>query len=207
MKTTETLIFLIEGGKALELVKAHIAARLATEQEIRAICTELGVSEYTTNPINGHLVGVVFPAERHPDFKVPTRRGVSYPKKGSEWEKRLQAHKGYPAQTSIIQEQLGVPCTIEWEDATGHGWQHIGNCLNECGFLYLGTDGPYGMWIPNIPAEVAKIEAEGRVVVNAAKTFKPELEGCRLIEREEWEILVAQHKLEQKRKKQEGGTA
>lgn len=203
MSSTEFLIFLIEGGKALELVKAHIAARLATEKEIRAICTELGVSEYTTNPINGKLVGVVFLAERHPDFKVPTRRGISYPRKGSEWEKRLMAHKGYPSQNSIIQEQLGVPCSIEHKDATGHGWTCIGNFLNECGFLYLSADGPYGMWIPNVPAEVAKFEAKGSVVVNAAKIFKPEFEDCRLIEREEWDILVAQHKLEEKRKKQE----
>lgn len=201
MKTTDTLILMIEGGKALDLVKTHIAARGECEKANREICRELGVDQYTADPLNGQLRGVVFKGKKHPDFKVPNRKGISYPKKGTEWEKRLNAQAGHPDQSWAIQQQLGVPCTIESQKGTSRGWSHIGNPLAECGFLFLGADGPYAMWIPNIPAEVAAKEAEGYTVTGAAKQFNPEsLDGCRLIDQEEWDLLVAQYKLERKRK-------
>ncbi|MGC5808004.1 hypothetical protein [Ralstonia pseudosolanacearum] len=57
------------------------------------------------------------------------------------------------------------------------------------------TDSPQ---FPDVPGAVARDEAKGYAVAEPAKSFKLEFEGCRRIEQEEWDILVAQHKLEEK---------
>jgi hypothetical protein len=209
MRNTEDLIFMIEGGKALELVKQHIADRLQVHEANVAMCKELGVTNIITDRCTGNLLGVVFPGERHPDFKVPGRNGDCYPKKNTEWAKRLADAPRYRMPTEIIHDELGVPCSLSYTSTNGaQGWTCIGSMMQECGFLYLGEHGPYAMWIPNVPAEVALIEEDGKNTVDEpARSFVPEFEGCRLIEAEEWEILVAQHKLEKKRKQTEGATA
>ena len=197
------LIFMIEGGKALELVKSHIAERITTRAAIRKMATELGITDAVTDILTGNLQGVIFPGERHPDFKAPNRKGVSYPKKNSEWGKRFNAAPRYQPPASVIHDAMGVPCSLEYTEGQSHGWTSIGSPLQECGFLYISENGPYAMWIPDVPAEVAAMEADGKTVAEPAKSFVPEFDGCRRIEKEEWEILAAQHKLEQKRAKQE----
>lgn len=201
------LIFMIEGGKALELVKAHIAERKTVRAAVQAIAKELGIQDGVTSSLEGHLLGVRFPGERHPDFKAPDRKGVCYPKKNSEWEKRFAAAPRYQHPPTVISRAFGVPLSLHYKDGTGEGWTLIGNGFNECGFLYLSEHGPYAMWIPNVPEEVKHMEAEGKTVEEPAKSFVPEFEGCRRIEKEEWDILVAQHKLAEKKKAVEGASA
>lgn len=206
MRNTENLIFMIEGGKALELVKQHIADRKQVREANLAMCEELGVENIVTDRFTGNLKAVVFPGDRHPDFKVPDRNGACYPKKNTEWAKRLADAPRYRMPTEIIHDELGVPCSLSYTGKDGgRGWSCIGSMMQECGFLYLSENGPYAMWIPNVPAEVALMEEDGKNMVDEpARSFVPEFEGCRRIEKEEWELLVAQHKLQQKRKQAEG---
>lgn len=207
MRNTENLIFMIEGGKALELVKQHIADRKRVKEANWAMCQELGVENIVTNRFTGKLEAVVFPGERHPDFKVADRYGACYPKKNTEWAKRLAEAPHYRVPVKVIHEELGVPCSLSYTSHDGgRGGTRIGSMMQECGFLYLSESGPYAMWIPNVPAEVALIEENGkRTVDEPARSFVPVFEGCRRIEKEEWELLVAQYKLEQKRKRAEQG--
>ncbi|WP_150622366.1 hypothetical protein [Pandoraea horticolens] len=51
----------------------------------------------------------------------------------------------------------------------------------------------------DIPEVVADIEARGYTVEEPTKSFALSFEGCRRLEDEAWEILVAQHKLAEKR--------
>lgn len=195
----EKAIFMIEGGKALDLVKAFIAERIRVSAEVRALAKELGVEHIYTSRATGVLTGVQFKDKVHPDFKKPDRKGISFPKKGSEWEKRLREQVGHQDQSAIIANAFNVPLSISYSDDAGSGVRCLGVPFTECGFLYLGADGPYAMWVPDVPAEVAHSESRGYTVGEPAKSFKLEFEGCRRIEREEWEILVAQQKLDEKR--------
>lgn len=203
------ILFMVEGGKALELVKAHIEEHKVVIAARKTIAAELGIEHGVTDPLDGRLLGVRFPNDRHPDFKAPNRKGICYPKKNSEWAKRFTEAPGYQNQTNVISHAFGVPCSLAYTTKDGgQGWTCIGNMLNECGFLYLSENGPYAMWIPNVPAEVALMEEDGKKTVEEpARSFVPKFEGCQRIEEEEWEILVAQHKLEKKRKKAEGAPA
>ncbi|QBJ80551.1 hypothetical protein [Aquitalea sp. USM4] len=195
----KSLIFLIEGGKALELIKAHIAQKKVVVAARKAMADELGISEGVTDVIDGRLLAVAFSGQRHPDFKAPDRKGMSYPKKRSEWEKRFAEAPACKDPVTVIGEELGVPTSISYTNAGGFGgWSSIGNPLRECGFLYLSENGPYAMWIPDIPSAVSSHEADGYQVKEPAKSFIPEFEGCRRIENEEWDIMVARHKLAKK---------
>ncbi|OQS34267.1 hypothetical protein B0T40_15600 [Chromobacterium haemolyticum] len=200
-------IFLIEGGLALELVKTHIAERKAVRAAAQEMAKELGVTECVTSRFDGHLIGVCFPGERHPDFTVPDRKkGVSYPKKKSAWEKRFGAAPRFQCPAAMIEEAFNVPTFLSYKEGQVRGRTCIGHPLFECGFLFF-ENGPYAMWIPDVQGEVARMEAEGKSVEEPARSFVPEFDGCRRIEQEEWDILVAQHKLEKKRKQSEGVAA
>lgn len=189
-------IFMIEGGRPLELVKAHIEARLRTTNEAHAICRELGVQNYRRCNQTGVLVSVQFPGAVPPGWTKPGRYGGSRPKRGNAWKERLASLQGHPDPVMTISDALQIPLSIGYSQQAGEGWMRIGTMLTECGFLYLSADGPYAMWCPDVPAYVAALEAEGdKQIKEPAKSFRLQFDGCRRIHREEWDLLVAQHKL------------
>jgi hypothetical protein len=196
------LIFMIESGKALELVKQHIADRLESIERAKAVAIELRAADVSTSRVDGTVVAVRFNGAPHPDFKKPDKYG-SRPRKGTEWAKRLAAQQGYEHDSRLIMHGLGVPCGISYSGNGGSGSRLIGVPFNECGFLFLCKDGPYAMWIPDIEAEVKAYLDKGCAVEEPALSFRPQFDGCRRIETEEWDILVAQHKLARKRSQRE----
>jgi hypothetical protein len=197
------ILFMIEGGKALDLVKQHIEDKLRVARERNAIARELGIEDIYVSNMDGTLLGVLFKGDVHPDFKKPDRKGRSSPKKGTEWAKRFEDQKGFTRPTNVISEAFDVPLSIGYSSADGEWTGHrcIGNPFHECGFLHFGKEGPFAMWVPDVPGEVAESEKAGQIVEEPAKSFKLEFDGCRRIEPEEWEILVAQHKLAEKKAK------
>ena len=195
---TEKLIFMIEGGKALDLVKHHIAERQRVSAANRALIGDLQIDEYWVSRHDGTLSAVSFKGDTHPQFTKPTKHG-SRPKKGSEWARRFAEQNGYSNPSDVIAEAFSIPLSISYGVGTGDGWRRIGFPFSECGFLYLSSDGPYAMWIPDVAAEVRADHDRGHTVAEPARSFTPHFDGCRHIEQEEWDILVAQHKLAKKR--------
>lgn len=192
------LIFIIEGGKALRLVKDHIAARQAVTLSNRALAKELGIEEATSDIQTGVLRGVVFKGAVHADFTKPSRKSISFPKKGTDWHKRFASQVGHEPAEQVISRELGVPTSLSYTTASGEGWRMIGMPFRACQFLWLTHDGPYAMVIPDVAAEVKDMESDGSLVTEPDRSFKAEFDGCRLIEDEEWELLVAQHNLAKK---------
>lgn len=194
-------IFMIKGGKALELVKQHISERQRVARERSDLARELGVEDVYISNMDGVLLGVRFKGAVHPDFKKPDRKGISHPKARTAWKERFDAQKGFPRPTTVIAEAFDIPLSLQYghTEGDGHGWRSIGNRFNECGFLYLSVDGPYAMWVPDVPQEVTEAEARGLTIAEPAKSFRLEFDGCKRIEKEEWDILVAQHNLAKKR--------
>ncbi len=193
------LYFMIEGGKALDLVKAHIAKVKDTDAFNRAVCEELGVRRFWPSVSNGVVRGVVFEGAVHPEFKKPNRQGGSTPKKGTEWDRRFQAHEGFDKFGYTIAESMGVPTDINYTFEGGHGGGAVGSGFRAGGFLFLSEDGPYACWFPDVVAAVREHEARGHTVKEPAKSWKPEIDGARPILKEEWELLVAEHKLSEAR--------
>ncbi|QMI49708.1 hypothetical protein [Burkholderia sp. MBR-1] len=198
------ILFMIEGGRALELVKQHIAERQRVHAANRALLQDLGVDEYWSSRDDGTVSRVRFRSTPHPEFTKADKNG-SRPKKGTEWARRFAAQKGHVNSSGVIADAFGIPLSVSYGNAGGSkGWRAIGYPLSECGFLWLSTDGPYAMWIPDVEAEVRADRERGYEVGEREAAFRAEFEGCRLIEREEWEILVAQHKLAQKKSATQG---
>lgn len=192
-------VFLIEGGKALEFIKQYIAERLYIRSNNKVICDELGVDEICTDITSGVITRVVFKDKVHKDFTVPDKRGTSRPKVGTEWAKRFNAQKGYRHCSAIIEDQLQVVTSLNFNTSRGsESWRHLGDLFFPCGFLYMSHDGPYAMYMPDLPRECEAIEAEGGTIINLP-TRELQFEGCKRIEKEEWEIMVLQHKLAEKK--------
>lgn len=190
---------MIESGKALDLVRQHISERKRVAQQNGAMAAEIGATEIWTSRDDGTVMSVRFGDKHHPEFTKPGRYGCR-PKKGTEWAKRFEAQEGYDNPAYVIAREFAIPLSISYSlPDGGTGWQCIGTPLCECGFLFFSALGPYAMWVPDIPAIVADSEARGYTVAEPAKSFALSFEGCRRIEDEEWEILVAQHKLAEKR--------
>ena len=203
---SDSLLFMIEGSPMLPLVRQHIAevlrVREANKQLLDPLHKEYGVERVSVDRENGTVLAVMFPKKVHPDFTKPSGRNrTSHPKKGTEWASKFAAQQGHEGASHIISSTLNIPLSIEYSDADGKGSRIIGGFFDECGFLYLSEEGPYAMWIPDVQAEVADDVKRGYTVEEPAASFKPEFPGCKRIEQEEWDILVAQHKLAEKKAK------
>lgn len=197
----DKLIYLIESGPALQAIKDHIAERKRVQTEVLTLAARYGVEQGSICRSTGVLLGVQFrPRQGHPDFCKP-RKGVSYPKKGTEAKAAFMRQKGHESESKVISELFCVPLCLNWTHPDGSNW---GCCvafpLTECGFLYFSEAGPYALWIPNVPSAIARMEAEGKKV---QQSFNPDLPGCRQLMREEWDFMVAQHQLEKKRRELE----
>lgn len=205
-------MYMIEGGLPLELVKKHIAEVLRVKEKIRELCDDLSedsrvatekggsVSRITTDVFDGRLRGVVFKGAIHPDFAKKAVRGANYPKKGSYWAARFGAQAGYESPEKIIAKAFNVPTYVSYTSPDGcEGGKAIGPLFRSCGFLYVSKDGPYAMWTPDVAGEVADLEIAGWEVSPDIKDFKMPMDGLRAIEEEEWDILVLQHKLKEKK--------
>ena len=196
---TKSVIFMVESGRALDLVKQHIAERRRVSGDVRAMADELGTQSVFTDRSSGVLTGIDFGrVAPHVDFKKPNKYGASYPKKGSDWARRFKEQLCYANPAEVIAREFDVPMTIHYKTDGGEGWRHIGGMMAECGWLYLSADGPYAMWVPDVEAEVAEDVARGNTVSEPAASFVPKFDGCRRVEHEEWDILVAQHALAKK---------
>lgn len=192
-------IYMIEGGKALDLVKRRIEDVRRVQQQNHDLAKELGAARYRVRICEGTISTVEFKGDVHPQFTKPGKYG-SRPKKGTEWEKRFAEQKGHiESESTEISNAFNIPLCISYKGGESSGSRIIGAPLQECGFLYLSADGPYALWIPDVAAEVADTESRGYTVSEPAKSFDMILPGCRRIEKEEWQILVAQHELEKKR--------
>ena len=198
----DSVYFLIEGGKALELVKERVAEVIRVREGVRALAEELGIREGGTDRMTGTLSYVIFPdpSMAPADFKKPDRRGRSYPKKGTEWAKKFASQVGYKSAESMIADGLGVPTCLHWTHPDGSWGNRNMGILDSCGFLFLSADGPYSMWVPNVPKEIEELVKENpeAVVGEPARSFKLEFAGCTRIEKERWEIMVLEHQLKEK---------
>jgi hypothetical protein len=201
-------LFLIENGKALELVQSHMAEKERVAREVRELLKPLNVAEYWSSRDDGTAMTVRFAAAGHPDFTKPDRRG-SRPKKGTEWAKRFAEQRGYQNSSTLIATAFNVPLSISYgRDGLSSGWRAIGYPFNECGFMWIKSENVYVMYVPDVAAEVRESEAHGFVVAEPAKSFSMQFEGCRRILPEEWDARVAQYKLKVAQEKQaEAATA
>lgn len=208
MSERRDLYFAVEGGATLELARKYVAERAAVEKNNRSLAKELGADQYVVSILDGVLSGVVFGGRSHADFKKPDRRGVSFPKKGSDWEKKLAETRGYDRRGFKLAKALGVPIDIEYIGKGVHGSGMIsGGFGSGVGFLYLSEDGPFALYIPDIAQRVAHYEAQGYTVKGECKDFKPEFAGARPIMKEEWELVIAQHDLADAKKAAEQAVA
>ena len=195
MKELANAIFLVEGGKALELVKAHLEEVLRVRKQSQDLVREMdGVTTVWTDKTNGIVKAVEFPGERHPDFKKPTENTGSKPKKGTQWAQKFAAQVGYKNPADIIMEAFRIPGVLQYSGKRGGK----GSCLagipgQEAEFLYLGENGPFAMVLPDIEAQVAQRVAEGETVEEPARSFKMSFEGCRRVSDEQWHEMVTEH--------------
>jgi len=194
--------YIIESGKAMEMVKHHIAERIRVKNSVIDLLEKLGAEghEAWTDIRTGVLVAVSFNRGKQPTgFTVPDSRGKSWPKKGTEWATRFSQQQGYSPANEEIAHAFNVPLSIEYTANGGEsGSRGVGFPLTQCGYLYLGKEGPYAMWIPDVGTIVSEMEREGHTVTSNARLFSMFIDGCRRIEPEEWEIMVLQHELREK---------
>lgn len=198
---TARAYYMIESGKALEMIKHHIAEQIRVQNEILSLLSEIGMTnrEVWRDIRTGVLTSIHCKRGEQPEgFTVPDVKGRTHPKKGTDWAKRFEAQRGHVDPSVEIAEALNIPLTLAYtsEDG-GRGSRHIGLPLARCGYLFMGVDGPYAMWIPDVEKLVAEHEGKGDMVTGPAKQFSMRIEGCRRIDPKEWEILVKQHELAQ----------
>lgn len=191
------LYFLIEGGQTLELVKSHIAARQEQHERNAAFAADIGADQWYESILDGTVSGVVL-KERRSDFTKPDRKGISRPKKGTECFERWENQTGWDRRGYELAKVLGVPTDINYKKEDSEGWTGVTHGFTSgVGFLYLSADGPYSLYVPDVAERVAHYRDQGYTV---DLTWPETFDGARPILKEEWELIVAQHAVEEARK-------
>jgi len=77
------------------------------------------------------------------------------------------------------------------------GWGSISRSMGAgCGFLYLTVEGPYCFYMPDIAERVQYYTDQGYTV---DIDYPTEFDGARPILKEDWELIVAQHAVDEAR--------
>lgn len=205
----KNLHFLIEApGPAMTLITNWLAERDAVLARNKVLADDLGVTKYHFDRDTGVLTGALFETAPVPtDWRKPGKHGISWPKKNSDWAKRIAAQVGHRKASDLIRETLAIPTYMQCEKADGsRRGIDMGHWFEPCQFATVGMTAPYLLVIPNVAFYVAEAEAEGWVVPAAVKAFEPVFEGCRRIARDDWDLMVLQRKAAQRQAK-EGGAA
>jgi hypothetical protein len=204
MTKNNYLYFLVEGGTTLDICRAHIREKLDVLADQKAMLAELGEHvEWSQSPIDGKVWGVRFKDRgRHPEFTAPNKHGVCGPKKKSEWAAKFKAGRGWDKGGYGIAKALGVPTNIEYrrQGEEGGGMMSASPTFDAgVGFLWLDQDnGPFALYVYDIAARIADLKArEGYLVDEPANSWVPAFDGARQIHEAEWELLVAQHKVDE----------
>lgn len=192
---SKDLYFLIEGGQTLDLVKAHIAARTDQHERNAAFVSELGADQWYESILDGTVSSVVL-KERRTDFIKPDRKGISRPKKGTEWFDRWENQIGWDRRGYELAKTLGVPTDIRYsKDDGSYGMSSVSRGFTSgVGFLWLGPDGPYCLYVPDVAERVAYYRDLGYTV---DMKWPEAFDGARPILKEEWELIVAQHAVDE----------
>jgi hypothetical protein len=214
------VLYLIESGPMLDLVKHHIAERDRSRNAKVSILAQLGLNpekvQIWSHAYDGGMTGVQIPRglKMPPAFVAsnwtkPDSQGRSRPKKGTdEYKIFYDKEATYLPAEQLIAENLKVPCSIGYKEGGGEGWTRIGRMLSSCGFLWLHRDtGPYALWLPDVAACIVELRAQYK----GSKSFKIlggvdkwvlDTTGLKPLMQEEWDLMVAEHNLKQARAKQ-----
>lgn len=194
--------YLIESAHMVDMVKAYIADFERANAVNAELCREIGgVKACWLDQTSKAIYAVKFEGKHHPDFTKPRATGFSRPKKGSAWAKRFAENKGieYP-DVYRINDLFNVPFSLSYKTDDGEGSMLIGYFPKPAGFLFASEDGPLGLYIPDVARYVTSFEKRGIEVDPDVKSFDMNLEGCRRILKEEWELIAAKHELAQQQK-------
>ena len=196
MSDSQDVLYIIEDDPMLSAVKDYIEDRSAVFERSRQLAGQYGAERASRDRRDGRLIGVTFPhGQHHAEFTKPKgRHGLCFPKKGTHAAKVFDEQIGHVNAETLIATTFKVPLWLKYSrDDGSHGGCCIGRMLAACGFLYFGANGPYALWIPDVPAHIKNKVDQGYKV--EPFSFDMTLPGCRRILPEEWDLMVAQHKL------------
>lgn len=198
---SDKLFFLIEGaGSALDLVKASIEERVAAHTAAWEFVEKVGGTGLFSYH-DGSIAGVSFKGALPKGWKAKANNGSSYPRRGSMLYEEIVALPKVKIDSFRIAKELSIPLDLVWlgEDGQRCGVSCISAPFNECGFAYESGDGPYLLWIHDVPGAVKRAQEDTRrprTLDPKLAAYEPAFDGCRQIVKEEWDFIVAKARLE-----------
>lgn len=145
--------------------------------------------------LNGEPVGVVS-HERREGWTVPNYRGKSRPRVRTPANDEMNAMKGVPHFSSVLEEAFGpMPRSLSYKGEGFKGAAVVGGFFGPGCYTFNGIDGPFLIDLPDMTgAQKAKQDK------SPTATFCPDysdwanpLPETRVILREEWDLMAAQH--------------
>lgn len=192
--------YLIESGPLLDAVKECIEMKAKTREATIRFCERIGVEKYRAG-FRGTPISFIFPGRVIKGFTQRDRHGNSHPKKDGPYYEEWRNIPEHQNSTSVIQSITGIPLFYSYTTTIGNGSSAIGDIF-PCGFLYLSAEGPYVMYVPDIAKyfEEFKEQTPDAVIKDDADKWQINVEGITEISQAHWELMVAQHKVEQEEK-------
>lgn len=194
--------YLITDGPLLDAVKASIASVVATDNATYEFCERLGVKQVRKG-FRGTPISFLFDRRVPQGFTHRDKHGASHPKRNSEYYEAWQKIPPNQDDVKVIQEITGIPLSYNYSDGEGcSGGSAIGDILFACGFLYPSTKGPYVLYVPDVQAQLAEFKTErpNAVLEDNIEAWRMNVPGIEEITKARWDLIVAQHAVEQEEK-------
>lgn len=214
MDTDAVSIYLIESGTAKELILRHFAERERALQArvaaIKALHLDPNTIQVWSSKYDGSMSSVYLPARADlpkgfnaSAWTKPDRQGRRSPKRGTDEQRIFRAKEcEYTPTERLIAGAYKVPGQINYKTTGGEGSTAIGPMMSACGFLWLDQEkGPWALWVPDTKTIVASAKAQHAKdkafkITNNIESWKMDTTGLKPILEEEWDLLVAQYKLD-----------
>lgn len=198
----KSLYFLVEGpGPVMDAAKAAVAQHIHNIGKRNEILNELGVTHF--KGYREEISSVFFPNEVPAGFvkagKRAADRGYWRPKAGTPMHARFEELRRLPKGPDLhelLGYDYGVAYAKESEDRTG--WRALGHPLDPAGFAWPHQDGPYMLYIPDAVTPAQEYIDKGYTITNGVN-MNPQYEGCRRITKNEWDLIVLTHKVNQEK--------
>lgn len=195
---SKVAVFLIESGRALELAQQWVQDEQVQRRQRREIGQALGVSRVYLSFDTGVVLGAYFGDKLavHPDFRKPNRKGASFPKKHSGWAARLAQQHERKLTMAQVNKELGIPDSLCVRHPDGSEvWRMLSSPVTPSGFLSLSDQGPFAIWTPDVDDVLRQEREAGHEILTFPKDFKFTIAGTRRILPEQWDLMVAERRM------------
>lgn len=185
--------YLVEDEKINAALAQMREEHLKKHKEMWEFTKSIGGASFQVG-FAGELLGIYFP-EGAPDdtWRKPSNNGMSYPKKRSEWKKKLADVGHFPKLKEYIPDIWeNTPHSISYKSGEIEGYSWIAGTIQHVNVSWYSKDSQFAITLPDVKNKIKEILTHYPDAIIDEKCLNWEVPaGLKEILKEEWDLRIA----------------